>query len=318
MCPNESSSQWNVSIVVCECHFQDKVLDCWNPALQGSPPPGLLWKHVLIGCPLKDWSRLECWVSTWRMAAPWGGSDLQMTSNFVKLLRFFHFYCSIPCNLPDGDMKTGIENIHWNSFKTYQDSPISLPPLHLLFYSFYFCHWMCYRNNWNGQGWEHFTVIFLNEEEDFYKHQNQKVLTFENLQRQGLTMLASCHLYLPYDLVMGLWVVRNVTLKPALENRVYCKDNEGSHKCRKKLSNQALGRTEKKNRFKIVSLSLSPSPSPPFLSSLLLNLTCGSSPAWMASCVYSPGTWVICWWPSQSQPAGSFIQATTTSFLLNF
>ena len=106
--------------------------------------------------------------------------------------------------------------------------------------------------------------FFLNEEEDFYKHQNQKVLTFENLQRHGLTILASCPLYLPYDLVMGLWVVRNVTLKPALENRVYCKDNEGSHKCRKNISNQALGRTEKKNRFKIVSLSPHPFSLTPF------------------------------------------------------
>lgn len=91
--------------------------------------------------------------------------------------------------------------------------------------------------------------FFLNEEEDFYKHQNQKVLTFENLQRHGLTILASCPLYLPYDLVMGLWVVRNVTLKPALENRVYCKDNEGSHKCRKKYKQPGLRKDRKEKQI---------------------------------------------------------------------
>lgn len=122
-----SSGQW-MSVAMGECYFQAKALDCWRPAVQGSPPLGLLWKHLLIGYPLTDWSRLECWVSTGRMAALSGGSDLQMISNFVKLLRFFHLYCSIPCNLTDGDMKTGIRNIQWNSSKTYQDSPVSPCP----------------------------------------------------------------------------------------------------------------------------------------------------------------------------------------------
>lgn len=68
---------------------------------------------------------------------------------------------------------------------------------------------------------------------------------------------------------MGLWVVRNITLKPALENRVYYKDIERSHKPRKKkkLKNQALGKIKEKTDEDILSLILSlPSAplSPPF------------------------------------------------------
>lgn len=86
---------------------------------------------------------------------------------------------------------------------------------------------------------------FLNGE-DFWKPQNQKVLTFENLQSHGLTISAVL-LYLPYDLVMGLRIVRNVTLKPALENTVYCKGNEGGLiNPEKNLNSQALGRTKRK------------------------------------------------------------------------
>lgn len=93
------------------------------------------------------------------------------------------------------------------------------------------------------------------------------MLTFENLQSHGLTILAVL-LYLPYDLVMGLWIVRNVTLKPALENMVYCKGNEGSHKSRKKFKQPGLRKDKKENRFRIVSLFPSPPSLPLIFSSL--------------------------------------------------
>lgn len=86
----------------------------------------------------------------------------------------------------------------------------------------------------------------MNEETNFYKHQNQKVSTFKNLQRAG------CSFYLPYNLVRGgLWFVWNITIKQALENRVHCKDIERSHKSRKKINKQALQRTKRKTDLEI-------------------------------------------------------------------
>lgn len=88
-----------------------------------------------------------------------------------------------------------------------------------------------------------YCCYFLDEEKDFYK--DQKVSTFENLPRARRNHL-SCSFCVLCDLVSSLRVVRNVTLKPALQNRVYCKDIEGSHKSRKKSNNHVLGRTKRK------------------------------------------------------------------------
>lgn len=114
-CGQVNSGQQNVRVGICVSSGQEHctagaqlsraLLSCW-----------VLWKHTLIWV-LCDWSRLECWLSTRRMAAPERGPDLQRTSNF-KLLRFFHFYCSIAYTLSAGDMETDIETIQSNSSKT--------------------------------------------------------------------------------------------------------------------------------------------------------------------------------------------------------
>lgn len=114
------SGQRNVSAACSECQLSRALLPCLvTGSMCWMVPVRCLW--------WSDWSRLGCSVSTRTFTALEGRPDLQTTSDFVKVLRFFRFYCCVNYKLPDGDVDRGIGKTQLNSSKTFQDSPEYTP-----------------------------------------------------------------------------------------------------------------------------------------------------------------------------------------------
>lgn len=99
-------------------------------------------------------------------------------------------------------------------------------------------------------------------------HHNQKASTFESPQRAQSNNL-NCSFYPRNDLLRCLGVVRNKTLKPALENKIISsiKILKGLIHPEININNQTLERTKRKTGLGI-SLSLSCSLFPPAESDL--------------------------------------------------
>lgn len=103
-----SSGQYNMRVVIHECHLWEETLDCWSSALWSSPLLLGGWKHALIWV-LYGQSQMQCWVST-ENGCPGGWPRCAEDFKHCEVAIFFSFSC-LSHSLPGHGMEIGIENI---------------------------------------------------------------------------------------------------------------------------------------------------------------------------------------------------------------